>query len=222
MTTSDRIIALARASGSLDLAKTVARTMRGKTFHQDYHFLYDLRTLLGPEKKAYLEIGVYNGGSLALMLQHPYDTELHGVDPLDLPDMPDQADLTFANIEAFNTRGRAVTIHRARSEDPQLFRRLDGLVIDLLFIDGDHRGPSVIRDFELYTPLVAPGGFVLFDDYIDPEYSPEVRPAVDHIVEGLRAGTRPGDYEILGRLPEIRPEPDAQRLSSTFLLRKRA
>lgn len=219
MRTEERIVSLARESGSLDLAKAVARTMRGRTFHHHYHFLYDVRTLLGPERKVYLEIGVYHGGSLALMLHHPYDTDLHGVDPLDLPD---QAELARSNIETFNTRGRSVTLHRGRSQDPVVLRRLEALPVDLLFIDGDHSGATVLRDFEAYAPRVRPGGFILFDDYIDPLYSPEVRPAVDAIVEDLRTGRRPGDYEILGRLAEIRPGPGEPALSPTFLLRKLA
>ena len=52
----------------------------GVTWHCHYHLMYDLRTILGPDPKVYLEIGVYGGGSLAFMMQHPYETELHGVD----------------------------------------------------------------------------------------------------------------------------------------------
>lgn len=35
---------------------------------------------------------------------------------------------------------------------------------DLVFIDGDHWYAGVTRDFELYAPLVAPGGLLAFHD----------------------------------------------------------
>lgn len=39
--------------------------------------------------------------------------------------------------------------------------------VDFLFIDGDHAYESVKRDFELYSPLVRPGGLVAFHDVSD-------------------------------------------------------
>ena len=37
--------------------------------------------------------------------------------------------------------------------------------IALLHIDGNHDGPSAAEDVELWSPLVAPGGWVVIDDY---------------------------------------------------------
>ena len=39
--------------------------------------------------------------------------------------------------------------------------------IRLLFIDGDHRYPAVRQDFDLWSPHVAVGGFVVLDDAIE-------------------------------------------------------
>jgi predicted O-methyltransferase YrrM len=216
----EQIIALGRDSRSAELALTVKRTMAGLTLHCHYHLLYDLRTILGPAKKVYLEIGVYNGGSLSFMMQHPYETELHGVDPLILPR---QVEYTFANVGSFNTHQRKVVVHQKYSYDPVLLAELDALAIDLLFIDGDHQASSVIQDFDLYSPRVAPGGFIVFDDYIDPEYSPEVRPAVDLIIDRIAARSYPGDYEPIGCLPNsLRADPADMDVNSTFILRKRS
>ena len=41
---------------------------------------------------------------------------------------------------------------------------LAGRSIDLLFIDGDHTYEGVRADFEQYSPLVTPGGMVMFHD----------------------------------------------------------
>jgi hypothetical protein len=39
----------------------------------------------------------------------------------------------------------------------------------------------VRRDFELYGPMVRPGGLVLFDDYDAPEW-PEIKPAIEAVM----------------------------------------
>jgi predicted O-methyltransferase YrrM len=56
------------------------------------------------------------------------------------------------------------------SHDPRtcerLRRRLAGRAIDFLFIDGDHTYEGVKRDFEMYSPLVRPGGLVALHDVI--------------------------------------------------------
>lgn len=41
---------------------------------------------------------------------------------------------------------------------------LDGDVVDVLFVDGDHTFDGVKADFEMYGPLVRPGGIVGFHD----------------------------------------------------------
>jgi cephalosporin hydroxylase len=41
---------------------------------------------------------------------------------------------------------------------------LRGAPIDMLFIDGDHRYAGVRRDYDLYTRLVRPGGWVVLHD----------------------------------------------------------
>jgi hypothetical protein len=38
-------------------------------------------------------------------------------------------------------------------------------------------------DFLMYERLVVPGGYVVFDDYMDHEYCPEVGPTIDKMRE---------------------------------------
>ena len=45
-------------------------------------------------------------------------------------------------------------------------RRLEPAKLDFLFIDGDHSYDGVKRDFEMYSPLVRPGGLVAFHDIV--------------------------------------------------------
>ena len=54
----------------------------------------------------------------------------------------------------------------------RLRRLLAGRPVDFLFLDGDHRYDSVRRDFELYAPLVRPGGIVAFHD-VSPRTTPD-------------------------------------------------
>lgn len=49
---------------------------------------------------------------------------------------------------------------------------LGGKPVDFLFLDGDHRYEAVRRDFELYEPLVRPGGVVAMHD-ISPRTTPD-------------------------------------------------
>jgi predicted O-methyltransferase YrrM len=43
---------------------------------------------------------------------------------------------------------------------------LEGTKLDVLFIDGDHSYEGVKKDFELWSPLVRPGGIILFHDIL--------------------------------------------------------
>ena len=47
---------------------------------------------------------------------------------------------------------------------------LGGELLDFLFIDGDHSFAGVLKDWEMYSPLVAPGGIVAFHDIKNCEY----------------------------------------------------
>jgi cephalosporin hydroxylase len=56
------------------------------------------------------------------------------------------------------------------SHDPGTLERVRELVrpgsVDLLFVDGDHTYEGVRADFELYGPLVRPGGLIAFHDVL--------------------------------------------------------
>lgn len=41
---------------------------------------------------------------------------------------------------------------------------LNGASLDVLFLDGDHSAAGVARDYEMYSPLVRPGGVIAFHD----------------------------------------------------------
>ena len=58
------------------------------------------------------------------------------------------------------------------SHAPMTLIELQGLVkgekVDVLHIDGDHSPAGVLQDWEMYSPLVRPGGLVLLHDAVNP------------------------------------------------------
>ena len=67
--------------------------------------------------------------------------------------------------------GQRVELIRGDSHDPrsleQVKQVLKGEPLDFLFIDGDHTYAGVKQDFEMYGPLVRPGGLIGFHDISD-------------------------------------------------------
>jgi cephalosporin hydroxylase len=72
----------------------------------------------------------------------------------------------------------------------------DGRGVDLLFIDADHTLDGVRRDWELYGPLVAPGGLVAFHDIFSHVLFPDLQ--VERLWWELR-GSHPDAWEIVNR-----------------------
>lgn len=178
------------------LVKRISETMKGNTFHHHYHILYSLRDLIHKEQVVYCEIGTFNGGSLCLMLQHPKDIKLVSIDPFHLART--NKTIVEENIRTFNVYNRTVELTEQFSNNPTFLKQLndDKFKTDILFIDGDHRYKAVIEDFNNFKDFVNPGGFIIFDDYNDKKYSPEVFPAVNDIVKNIREKTLP--FRIIG------------------------
>ena len=219
------IIQTISTSDSLQRTKEIFAKIPERSFHAQIHILYDLRTVLGPEPKTYLEIGTYCGASASLLLSHPYPTTVICVDPMNLDpshyrgSLP-QRETIEKNISVYPNSDQ-VTLHQNLSNDPKLIEELqaENLQIDLLFIDGDHRYDAVLSDFHLFAPFVASGGFIVFDDYYDQAHSPEVRPAVNDLVKTLLEDKI---YSIFGPIPNLQKVlvPSQQKALGEFVLYK--
>lgn len=105
--------------------------------------------------KTIVEVGAFAGGTL--WAWHQLGARVIGVDmpPPGYPDGPQVNDL-------------GMTVICGDSHDPvtrdQLVTELAGDLVDMLFIDGDHTYEGVKADYELYAPLVRPGGVIAFHD----------------------------------------------------------
>jgi cephalosporin hydroxylase len=129
-----------------------------------------LLALLRPERpRTVVEIGVDQGGTLFLWTQvAAEDALLVAVDTRRLGVFGSWSPYACVR-RAFARRDQRIELLMpADSHDPRTVesvrRILDGQMIDFLFIDGDHSYDGVKRDFELFSPLVRPGGTVALHD----------------------------------------------------------
>lgn len=157
---------------------------------------------------AIVEIGVFKGRTLLHMAhgaRRGGGARVFGVDPWNLPGdrapfggkKKGQANHEYTDAKTYSTvrdnvrrqgMSRYVTLVRGFSVD--VAQQWDGPPVGLLFVDGDHRYDAVLADLWSWTPHLAPGAIVVFDDY-KPSH-PEVIDAVDHL-EGV------GEIVVLSR-----------------------
>jgi len=133
-----------------------------------------------------LEIGTGRGGTLFLLAQAAREDAL-----LVSVDAPDATGFGARPEYAARARlyrsvggpGQRVVFLAADSHDDETLadvrHALDGRLVDVLFVDGDHTLEGVESDFRMYAPLVRSGGFVAFHDIV------------------------PGPAEIVGGVPEF-------------------
>jgi cephalosporin hydroxylase len=179
---------------SLEKNKFISNNMDGNTFHLNTHILYDIRTELGDGLKNYLEIGSYAGGSMSLISSHPFPTNCITVDL----GLPINKEVVESNVFKFKNENSTFKYIQGNSQSIDTINKVkdENKEFDFLFIDGDHSTNGVLLDFKNYSPLVKKGGYICFDDYLDWEFSPQVRGAVDSIVESLDKN----EYKVIGSL----------------------
>lgn len=186
---------------SLNILRDVNSRNKLKKFHEWTHILYGIRTLMGPEIKTYMEIGSYIGSSASLVLRNPFPSNIICIDPCNLHPSHyggslSQDEILLHNIKDNNIHNYGVKLYKKYSNDPILLKHFKdtNTKVDILFIDGAHDYNGVINDWINYNGFVNSGGYIIFDDYNDYKYSPQVKPAVDEIMKHID----PIVYEIIG------------------------
>ncbi len=91
----------------------------------------------------------------------------------------------FHSGNPLDRHGAEIIIGDSHAPEPlqALERILDGEPVDFLFVDGDHRYEGAKQDYEMYGPLVRPGGMVAFHDVCVHPGQPEV--GVDRLWRSL-------------------------------------
>ena len=155
-------------------------------------FLEYARIVAAQGPSTALEIGSFRGGTLFVLTR--LATDRATVISLDLPMSLFGRVCRWVQIpmfQRFTRNGQTLHLLRADSHRRDTLSRvaklLNGRRLDLLFIDGDHTYAGVRADFEMYAPMVRPGGIVAFHD-IAPQPPPsevvrlwqEIKPRYRH------------------------------------------
>jgi predicted O-methyltransferase YrrM len=132
---------------------------------------------LGP--KTVLEIGTARGGTLFLLCQAAAEDAT--IVSLDLPEGRNGGGFPnwkLPTYKAFARPGQTLRFVRGNSHDPasrdEVHRLMERRGIDFIMIDGDHSYEGVKTDFELYYPLLAPGGLLAMHDIRPTPHDPSI------------------------------------------------
>ena len=148
-----------------------------------------------------LEIGTARGGSLYLWTQAATDdAKLVSVDLPGGDFGGAYLDCRSPLYKSFARPGQTLILHRADSHQPESLDLVksdfDGQPIDFAFIDGDHLYEGVKQDFEMYGPLVRPGGLIGFHDTQPRPHQPTIQ--VDRLWRELQERYPEHTQEFVG------------------------
>jgi predicted O-methyltransferase YrrM len=162
---------------------------------QHYGELADVLYLVAsqdPPPRVVVEIGSAQGGTLMAWRSLPSQPLVYAVT---LAHPWGEAVSYGATVLDGDSHDRA-TLQRLRDQ-------IGGRPVDVLFLDGDHSTAGAQADWDMYSPLVRPGGLVLIHDIVcaaEPEVGPwwrkladQRRQAGDEVSEIIaRTGKAPG------------------------------
>ncbi len=126
----------------------------------------DCLTRYAADRMCAVEIGVWHGVNTRRFrnVMHA-DGTLYAVDPFPLGRFGVSWQRRIAHREATTVeKGKIVWLEEYSNTAVDSFKSLGSRQIDFMFIDGDHSYEGVRTDWELWSPLVAPGGVVALHD----------------------------------------------------------
>lgn len=129
----------------------------------------------GVEAERYLEIGVRRGKSMAMAAATRPELSIFGFDlwlsPYSGAPNPGP-EFVREEMERVGHKGTVQWINGDTAETLPRFRSENqGLRFDVVTVDGDHSDEGAMRDLAGAAELVAPGGFIIFDDLIHPAHT---------------------------------------------------
>ncbi len=159
--------------------------------------LYYLINKLLPVKASkmrFVEIGSFSGASMMLSINafRRLNKEFMGyaVEPGGTEQFYQVLKMFPANIKHLR-----LFSHEAAVQLNNEFSR-DGILPELIFVDGDHTYEGIYNDITNYYPLLAPGGIMLFHDYLPP-LDDINREAIFFHHAGNETGTRRACEELM-------------------------
>jgi predicted O-methyltransferase YrrM len=201
---------------SQKIVEEIVSKMEGRTFHHHFHILYDIISSINKDSLNYLEIGSYCGASSSLVLSHNKKIDAVLIDTFS--EAP--TDLVERNLAFFKNPESEYKLIVGNSQEQKTISYAKSLIkkVDLFYIDGDHSFNGCLNDFLNYCDLVCSGGYIVFDDYHDVEYSPQVKHAVDFIVSELLYS----QFEVIGYFRNsLNAYPENMIFNNEFILRRR-
>jgi len=178
---------------------------------QEIHWLFELIRAARP--RVVLEIGLYHGGTFFLWSRAAApNAHLLAIDTRPVGRLGAWSPFCLVRRSFAVGSQRVTLLMDSDSHSESTLRRvmalLDGRPVDFLFIDGDHSHDGVWQDFNMYSPLVAPGGLVAFHDVsLNPlEWTKGVAQfwrefTIDHETEERVANDEPGFGIGVYRMP---------------------
>ncbi len=127
-----------------------------------------------------LEIGTCHGGTLYLWCKAALPNATIGSIDLPLGHYGGGYPVERAPFyQEFKQPGQSLHLMREDSHADQTRDKVLGVFggeqpLDFLFIDGDHTYEGVKRDFNLYSPLVRPGGLIALHDIMERPTQPDI------------------------------------------------
>jgi cephalosporin hydroxylase len=163
---------------------------------QLYHFM-----LTQPPMNVFVEIGVWQGGTLLLLSQFVHAKGLViGIDKYNSAVRHDERNkqrsaLVMKRMHEIRELNVMLVQSYSLAAVPQVQTLLGGRKIDYLHIDGDHTYTAVQADFAAYLPLMSPTGLVQFHDIN---------------TEGKVLGSQPSPDDHKGGVPQLWQEMKAK------------
>lgn len=163
--------------------------------NERFQLYYALRNELASSRglMRFIEIGSYSGASLFLTHQalqrrgQPFQGI--SVEPGGTEQFHQVVQLLGKNLIHLPMFSHEASQRLASMVDPEHLPQF-------IFVDGDHRYPGVRQDIIDYYPLLAPGGIMLFHDYLPP-LDDRNRAAILHHHAGAEPGIRQACQELM-------------------------
>lgn len=164
----------------------IIRDIEGWLPKPDAAFLFKAARDLEYKEGVIVEIGAYKGRSTVCICLAT-KSYVYSVDPWVDTVAPDGtlhklnvADY-LANLSKIKATSRVTPLVMTSELGRKHWDREVHKPIKLLFIDGNHDYEFVKQDYELWSPLVVPGGYIIFHDY-SAEW-PGVKKFVDELAD---------------------------------------